>query len=124
MIDDERELDAREASRRLTDFVQQRLRQQMAKFESHITFHISAADTVKAVGDSYGWKYSQIDGDALMGAKPYCYLTGYAPDGHELHRDMNAVVNAARKQGVQELRTKIEQIVWDTKTGVNDLNVR
>jgi hypothetical protein len=121
MADDERELDAREASLWLTKFVQQRLRQQMAKFESHITFHISAAETVKTIGASHGWKYSQIEGDALMGAKPYCYLTGYAPDGRELQQSMNAVVDAVNQQGAMALRTKIEQIVWDTKTGVNEL---
>jgi hypothetical protein len=34
---------------------------------------------------------------------------------------MNAVVDAVNQQGAMALRTKIEQIVWDTKTGVNEL---
>jgi hypothetical protein len=93
----------------------------MPKFESHITFHINDADKVKALGETRGWKFSQIEGDALMGAKPYCYLTAYDPNERTMFSNMLSVVAAATDQSVGVLRTKIERIIWDSKTGVDEL---
>ncbi len=56
-----------------------------------------------------------------MGDKPYVYLTAYSPDAHNLRRAMEIVASALRVAGVDVLREKIERIVFDTKTGVNEL---
>jgi hypothetical protein len=94
----------------------------MPKFEAHITVHIKDAELVKrlAEGTNY-WKYSQIEGDALMGPKPYCYLTGYDVDAGVLLASVGVAVTVLRQGGVDVLREKIERIIFDTKTGVNEL---
>lgn len=94
----------------------------MAKFEAHITLPKADRDIVAALGgDGAGWKFSEIDGDALMGAKPYCYLTAYDADGLALLARMRVVSHMLRARGVEVLREKVEQIVYDTKTNVNEL---
>lgn len=97
----------------------------MAKFEAHLTFHISHAVAVKGFADANpdsAIKYSAIDGDALMGDKPYCYLTSYDSDGDRLLRRCQAVSTVLEMiASVPTLRTKVEQIVYDSKTGVNEL---
>jgi len=94
----------------------------VAKFESHITFNVKDAEKVKLMGEWYNWKYSQIEGDALLGPKPYCYLTSYEPVLSDLKFRMDKIVEDAKIRAVDVLRTKIERIVWDTKTGVDELS--
>lgn len=91
------------------------------KFECHMTFHVDNAPWVKAAGEANGFKYSQIDGDAKMGPKPWCYLTAYAPTGEALKERMWEVEVLLEAAGVATLRKKIEEIVYDTKTGVDNL---
>lgn len=91
------------------------------KFESHLTMHVNDGRIVEEIGHGLGWKYSQIEGDALMGPKPYCYLTGYDPDGKALLARANDLKRQIEANGVEVLRVKIEEIVYDTKTGVDSL---
>lgn len=93
----------------------------MPKFESHITCYIQDANKVMEVGEVLGWKFSKIDGDPLMGAKPYCYLTRYEPNEKVLFSEMNAAEVMLKREMVPVLRTKIERIIWDTKTGVDEI---
>lgn len=95
----------------------------MRKYESHITCHVKDADLVEHIGSVAGWKFSKIDGDALMGAKPYCYLTAYNPSQQLMYEDMIATQNILSKRGCEVLRTKIEEIIWDTKTGLNNMEL-
>ena len=91
------------------------------KFESHITCHIKDAAEVERIGTLYNWKFSKIDGDALMGAKPFCYLTAYNPTKAGMYTDMLLRKSSLENAGVEVLRTKIEEIIWDTKTGLNNM---
>lgn len=93
----------------------------MPKYEAHITCHISDWERVQQFATLTGWKSSRIDGDALLGAKPYCYLTGYNADGHVLLAETVALARNLEQAGAVVLREKVEQIVYDTKTGVNEL---
>jgi hypothetical protein len=95
----------------------------MKKFECHLTFHVDHAAQVRAAGDQYGWKFSQIDGDPLMGAKPFCYLTSYHSDGEELLSRARRISKDLQHPlvKVETLRLKIEEIVFDTKTMYNVL---
>lgn len=92
----------------------------MPKFEAHITCHIEHAVRVEMFGTLMGWKFSRIDGDALMGAKPYCYLTCYSIQYEILRAEVDAASRNLAQMGVPVLREKIEQIVYDTKTGVDE----
>jgi len=56
----------------------------MSKFEAHITMPRDKAEDVEKWAEISGWKFSQIDGDPLMGKQAYCYLTNYDTDGKRL----------------------------------------
>jgi hypothetical protein len=93
----------------------------VAKFESHITCRREQRDSVERVGLARGWKGSAIDPDPIMGDKPYCYLTAYDSDVDRLKVQMEATAEALLREGLDVLRCKIERIVYDTKTDVNEL---
>lgn len=87
------------------------------KFECHLTFDKTHRAVVQTLRDD--WKFSEIDGDALMGAKSFCYLTAYDTKAHRLLDRAKAVEQAAKQHGAEALRCKIEEIVYDTRTGIN-----
>lgn len=93
----------------------------MRKFESHITLPRLSSATVQLVAqqeqDRCIWLFSMIDGDAIMGNKPYCYLTSYHTDGQKLLAAAEAMAVALRAADVLVLRIKVEEIVYDSKTG-------
>lgn len=82
---------------------------------------VQDARLVEEIGYGLGWKFSQIDGDALLGAKPYCYLTAYDPDGRTLLARANDAKRQLNANGVDVLRVKVEEIVYDTKTGMDSM---
>lgn len=92
-----------------------------AKFECHITCGINHATAVRAVGVQTSWKYSAFDADPLMGARPFAYLTDYGRDAQELLARAQAVGRLLEDSGVPVLRIKVERIVFDSRTGVNEL---
>ena len=97
----------------------------MAKFEAHITMDKIYAPRLKPspTGDAIeiaDWKYSAIDDDPVMGQNAYCYLTGYDTDAQNLLDRMLRVVDILYELHIGVLRTKVEQIIWDSKTGVNE----
>lgn len=93
----------------------------MAKFEAHITMP-KEADVVNLVKDGFGgWQYSCIDDDPVMGQKPYCYLTQYNSNPILLQKEMNTVCEMLEANYVPVLRTKIERIIFDSKTSVDEI---
>ena len=91
------------------------------KFECHITCSVEDALLVERTGLKNNWKFSCINGDALMGAKPHCYLTNYNADAQKLKEDMETMSDLLNFNGVKILRQKIERIIFDTKTGVCEI---
>lgn len=92
------------------------------KFEAHITFDRKYVAGVYEISKMYNeWKFSQFDADPVMGDKPYCYLTSYNVDSTKLLNEMGACVAFAELDGIHVLRQKIERIIYDTKTGLNEL---
>lgn len=91
---------------------------QSLKFEAHITCKREDSETVEGFADSVDnfWKFSAIDGDPVMGKRPYCYLTGYDTNPLRLLARLQTVSQCLKKQKVEILREKIEQIIYDTKT--------
>lgn len=90
-------------------------------YEAHITadqqFHRQMEELAWG-----GWVYSQITGCPILGQGTYCYLTGYHPkDRKVLLEELNAICTKLNRAGVPVLRAKIEHIVYDTKTGVNEI---
>lgn len=89
-------------------------------FEAHITFDRMWADQVKILGVEVGWKFSQIYGDPVMGNRVFCYLTAYDRDPHSLLARMNKITAAC---GMPHERTKIERVVYDSKTKLDLISV-
>lgn len=89
--------------------------------EAHITAAMEHAVIMRRVGEEYGWVYSQIAGCPLLGPGTYCYLTNYSRDHDRLYAQMQTVLRRLVALGGQPLRSKIEHIVYDSKTGVNEL---
>jgi hypothetical protein len=93
----------------------------MLCFEAHITLAQEHRAVAQMVGETELWVFSEITGCPILGQGTYCYLTGYAPDSLALKEEMEAVAEQLRFHGAEPLRMKIEQIVYDTKTGRDDL---
>lgn len=88
-------------------------------FECHITCHIKDSEKVEEESIfSKHWKFSKIDGDPLLGAKPHCYLTCHSVGFKDIKEDMNTTAERLTSKGIEVLRKKIEEIVYDSKTGV------
>lgn len=93
-------------------------------YEAHITYAKEHREAVQQVGDNpeFAWTFSEITGCPILGQGTYCYLTGYDPDPNVLRRRMQAVAaTLATVSNAEPLRMKIEHIVYDTKTGRDDL---
>ncbi len=90
-------------------------------YEAHLTFRADDRAEVAAHADSV-WRFSAIDGDPLLGANVFCYLTAHETDIDVLRQEMkDAVAHLASVYGVQPVRQKIERVIYDTKTGRNEL---
>lgn len=90
------------------------------KFECHLTYDKIYAPEVKAIAELTGWAFSIIDGDPVMGQNPYCYLTSYDMDGKFLLRRARTIAYGAGYT-VSPLRLKVEEILFDTKTKLDNL---
>ena len=88
------------------------------KFEAHITCPREASDRVEHFAIP-GWSFSVIDGDPIMGKRAYCYLTCYDTDAQRTKDRVRSMASAIRANGIEVLREKVEQIIYDTKTGVD-----
>jgi hypothetical protein len=93
----------------------------MPRYESHITVDKQWAAAVEGLAKDYDWSYSVIAGCPLLGQGTYCYLTGYSTDAAQLKKRVELTAEHLRVLGIKPLRCKIEEIVWDTKTGVDEI---
>lgn len=96
------------------------------KFEAHIALDKEHGPRLKA--GLLGWQYSALDDDPScsgpleQAGQPYCYLTAYEPDAQRLKERMDLVADIIETEmKIPVLRTKIERIIYDSKTGVNEL---
>lgn len=97
-----------------------RRRAVMANFEVHITCRPEDAHRLKSAAFG-GWKFSQFDGDPVMGEGHFTYLTCYRNSAYNAQTAMEHKAYMLREVGAEVLRTKIEKIIYDSKTGVNEI---
>jgi hypothetical protein len=91
-------------------------------YEAHLTYHQDFSKALRDWAEGSWWVFSEISGCPILGQGTYCYLTGYDPDPNVLLAELNANVRDIGKElGITPLRAKIEHIVYDTKTGRNEL---
>jgi hypothetical protein len=91
-------------------------------YEAHITVDKQYAKQLEVLGEQIGWVFSQISGCPLLGQGTYCYLTNYDRDSNILKRDLEGLCNTLKMKEIPVLRFKIEHIILDSKTGVNEFN--
>jgi hypothetical protein len=91
-------------------------------YECHITIEKPTTRErlaqCESVGERHGWKTSFIDGDPVLGKKVYFYFTRHARTYGELYSRMKELEATLESNTVAAVRSKIEHIVYDTKTGV------
>jgi len=95
------------------------------KFEAHITVDRQYAKAVETIGGELGgWVYSQISGCPILGQGTYCYLSAFGTNDIILLARVTVAEQQLQRHGVPVLRSKIERIVYDTKTNVNEVRVQ
>lgn len=98
------------------------------KFEAHITLpREQGRDAAKVALYYYAyggpnWQSSNFDADPVMGDKPYSYLTAYYTDEKVLLERVRGMEEILKGNGIEVLRSKVERIIYDTKTGVNEID--
>ena len=95
----------------------------MRKFEAHITCPRDYSERVEQAFSDEQWKFSAIDGDPVMGKQAYCCLTAYDTDGNYLKQRVLRMGRLLRTAGIPVLREKIEEIIFDTKTEYDVVNM-
>ena len=86
-------------------------------YECHVTFNLPT--TSHGRPPISGWKFSAIDGDPVLGAGVKCYLTRQFKASRELADvidDLEGVASELRRNGIEVLRTKVELVVYDSKS--------
>jgi hypothetical protein len=91
------------------------------RFEWHITCEVTDRSIVKDVAEKFGHTFSQISGCPILGQGDYCYVTGYDTDAQVAKAEMDNAALSLVQRSVRVLRAKIEDIVYDTRTGVDRL---
>jgi len=88
-------------------------------YECHITIPASHSLNGERVAAGWkGWKTSEIARDPLLGNDTYFYLTHHSSSLTLMTSAMDRVVHELKQLGVPVLRTKIELILHDSKTGL------
>jgi hypothetical protein len=91
-------------------------------FECHITIERPFGEKerlLKVHSGRTGWKTSCIDGDPIMGQRPFFYFTCHDVDFDRIKEKMHAMeIDLRDFFRTPAIRSKIEQIVYDTKTGL------
>jgi hypothetical protein len=84
-------------------------------YECHITVRRADAEKAQIVASEHHWKFSQIDGDPVLGKEVFAYLTTHDSDVRRMFKRMELAVVNLKNSGVEVIREKIELIVYDTK---------
>lgn len=88
-------------------------------YECHVTFMADPKDHSTSMGPTgMGWKFSQIDGDPVLGEGVKSYFTRQFRNS--LHLDsikaeVDQVAEVLIAEGYEVLRRKVELVVYDSK---------
>jgi hypothetical protein len=88
------------------------------RFEWHITVPGASRSEAMKLAEQTGWVFSEITGCPILGQGTYCYITGYHTEFNSALGTVRAIAESLRAREVKVLREKIENIVYDTKTGM------
>lgn len=88
-------------------------------FECHITIPASHSLIGERVARELGWKTSEIARDPVLGTETFFYLTRHSTSYLALRQGMMHAANMLNVAETPALRTKIEFILHDSKTGID-----
>ncbi len=92
------------------------------RFEWHITCpkqYAKKVETFVNEVEDATLVFSVITGCPILGQGQYCYVTGYQTNDIRALGEVIMITTALEGMGVPVLRSKIENIIYDTKTNVN-----
>lgn len=93
----------------------------MNKYESHITLIKPENDDefnkLVDIAEKIGMKSSWITGDPILGPGKYFYISGYSDNFDILYTKVKEASQKLVDAQFKVIREKIEQIMYDTKTG-------
>lgn len=89
-------------------------------YECHITIEQRDSESrtyiEMQVTKRYGWRFSAIDGDPVLGAGVKCYATRHFGDAlniDEVMEELDIAAYALENAGLKVIRKKIELIIFD-----------
>ena len=83
-------------------------------YECHLTFSAENSKTVEEL-TPFGWCFSQIDGDPVLGKGPRCYWTAWSTSQGAMEQEMEKQVRFALENFLGLQRAKIEHIIYDQR---------
>ncbi len=87
-------------------------------YEAHITLEKIDREIEEETIKELGWKFSCIDGDPLLGKKPFSYATKhFSPRLRQskVINEIESIADSLASLGFIVLRSKLELVLWDTK---------
>lgn len=93
----------------------------MLDFECHITMRgerNEVEEAVRRVG--FGWTFSCIDSDPVLGDEVFCYATNHYPTESIAITETSCAKRDLLGLGMNVVRAKVELIVFDERYGVNN----
>jgi len=88
-------------------------------YECHVTFMaLPDSDSTSMGPTGMGWKFSQIDGDPVLGAGVKSYFTRQFRESLQLDSvkaEVDQVAEVLIAEGYEVLRRKVELVVYDSK---------
>jgi len=86
-------------------------------FECHITVQclMHRIDFLRSYIETYGWSFSRIAGDPLLGDFIFCYATNHFDKETDAHKHTMMVSEYLIKEGFDVRRRKIEKVVLDQR---------
>lgn len=87
-------------------------------YEAHITIlEDRPRKLIQDAVEQIKWKFSAIDGDPVLGKRVYCYATKHYPLRIGKDIAVQDLLIAARRLGLNVVRRKIEQVIFDDRFG-------
>ncbi|KGM36115.1 hypothetical protein [Inquilinus limosus] len=87
-------------------------------FECHVTM-VGDPAQLRPMVEEVGWKFSQIDGDPVLGEEVKCYATmlfNARKDQEWVLNQLLATADALEGYGATVLRRKVERVLYDDRS--------
>lgn len=83
-------------------------------YECHLTFKYDGTNAIELL-TPFGWKFSKIDGDPVLGKELHCYWTAWNQSQGVMADEMERQINVSKEMSLPLVRAKIEHIIYDQR---------